>query len=152
MDNAGAVVNESPQPCRVLVAEDHKLSGELLERTLQSWGYIVRLVENGTDALAIMESESPPEIALLDWMMPGLTGPEICTRLRQTRGRCFAYLVLLTARGQQAEIAHGMEAGADDYIVKPFQSDELRARLKIAQRILTLERKVAELTAAQSKS
>lgn len=140
------------EPCRVLIAEDHNLSSELLERTLKSWGYRVVVTDNGADALAIIESDNPPQLAVLDWMMPNLTGPEVCTRVRQNANRRYVYLLLLTAKGEKQEIAHGLEAGADDYMVKPFRSDELHARLQLGQRVLALEHRVADLTLELQKT
>ena len=99
IDDNARTVSASFEPCHVLVAEDHQLSSELLERTLKSWGYSVVVADNGADALAILESSDPPQLALLDWMMPNMTGPEVCARVRQNAQRRYIYLVLLTAKG-----------------------------------------------------
>lgn len=128
---------------RILIAEDHHVSRHLLERNLMNWGFDVVTAEDGETALRILESEDAPPLAIIDWMMPKLDGIEVCTRVRQRTDRPYIYLVLLTARSQKDEIAAGLDAGADDYVIKPFDPDELRARLKVGQRVVTLERTLA---------
>lgn len=129
---------------RVLIAEDHYVSRHLLERNLMNWGFTVVTAEDGESALSILSGENAPSIAILDWMMPKLDGPEVCRRARKLADRPYVYLVLLTAKSQKEEIAAGLEAGADDYVVKPFDPDELRARLKVGQRVVALERALAK--------
>jgi DNA-binding response OmpR family regulator len=137
---------------RVLVAEDHYVSRHLLERNLMNWGFSVVTAEDGEEALSILESADAPPLAILDWMMPKMDGLEVCTRVREHANRPYVYLVLLTAKSQKEEIAAGLQAGADDYVIKPFDPDELRARLTVGQRVVELERalarKVADLEAA----
>ncbi len=128
---------------RVLIAEDHYVSRHLLERNLMNWGFTVVTAEDGATALSILSGDNPPTIAILDWMMPMLDGPEVCRRTRKLTDRPYVYLVLLTAKSQKEEIAAGLEAGADDYVVKPFDPDELRARIKVGQRVVALERALA---------
>jgi sigma-B regulation protein RsbU (phosphoserine phosphatase) len=139
---------------RVLVAEDHYVSRHLLERNLMNWGFTVVTAEDGEEALAILESEDAPPLAILDWMMPKMDGLEVCARVREHANRPYVYLVLLTAKSQKEEIAAGLQAGADDYVIKPFDPDELRARLTVGQRVVELERvlarKVEDLEAALS--
>lgn len=127
---------KSPGP--ILVAEDDPVAGNLLERRLGEWGYQVYRAENGQQAWDWLKK---PEIriALLDWMMPGLEGPELCRRLRQSNKARYTYLVLLTARDSSFDIIQGLEAGADDYMTKPIHLMELRARLQTAHRIINLE-------------
>jgi CheY-like chemotaxis protein len=141
----------SPPTC-VLLAEDHAVSRHLLERNLVNWGFSVVTVENGEEALSILEREDPPSLAILDWMMPKMDGMEVCTRVRERANKLYVYLILVTGRGQKDEIAAGLSAGADDYVIKPFDPDELRARLLVGQRVVELERglagKVADLEAA----
>lgn len=129
---------------RVLIAEDHYVSRHLLERNLTNWGFSVVTAEDGESALSILSGDNPPTLAILDWMMPKLDGPEVCRRTRKLTDRPYVYLVLLTAKSQKEEIAAGLEAGADDYVVKPFDPDELRARLKVGQRVVALERALAK--------
>src|SRR5215210_6215786 len=128
---------------RVLVAEDHYVSRHLLERNLMNWGFSVVTAEDGEAALGILEGNDSPPLAIIDWMMPKMDGLEVCARVRQRIGRPYVYLILLTARSQKEEIAAGLEAGADDYVIKPFDPDELRARLTVGQRVVGLERTLA---------
>ena len=128
---------------RILIAEDHYVSRHLLERNLGNWGFSVTSAENGEEALCILEGENPPSIAIIDWIMPKLDGLEVCRRVRARKERPYLYLLLLTAKSQKEEVAAGLEAGADDYVIKPFDPDELRARLKVGQRVVQLERTLA---------
>lgn len=140
---------------RILIAEDHFVSRHLLERNLSNWGFQVETAEDGEAAFRILDSEDAPPIAILDWMMPKVDGVEVCRRVRARSDRPYIYLLLLTAKSQKEEVAAGLEAGADDYVIKPFDPDELRARLKVGQRVVELERmlarKHAELEAAQAE-
>lgn len=119
-----------------------------------NWGFKTVTSEDGESALEILNSENPPSLAIIDWMMPKADGLEVCRRIRQQTDRPYVYLVLLTAKSQKDEVAAGLEAGADDYVIKPFDPDELRARLKVGQRVVALERalakKVADLEAAMA--
>jgi len=125
---------------RILVAEDHQVSRHLLERNLQNWGFEVVTAQDGKAAAEILEGPDSPSLAVLDWMMPRMDGLEVCKRVRQNRTGPYIYLLMLTAKSQKDEIATGLEAGADDYVIKPFDPDELRARLKVGQRVVELER------------
>jgi CheY-like chemotaxis protein len=117
-----------------------------------NWGFSVVTAEDGEEALSILESDDAPPLAILDWMMPKMDGLEVCARVREHANRPYVYLVLLTAKSQKEEIAAGLQAGADDYVIKPFDPDELRARLTVGQRVVVLERalarKVADLESA----
>lgn len=140
---------------KVLVAEDDYVSRRLLDRHLHQWGYDVVTAENGTVALGILRGPEPPSIAVLDWMMPEIDGVQLCRLTRQETGRPFVYLILLTAKGSKSDIATGLEEGADDYITKPFDPAELRARIRVGERIVRLEfdlqRKVQDLESALSR-
>ena len=125
---------------RILVAEDHQVSRHLLERNLQNWGFDVISAQDGEAAAAILDGPDAPSLAILDWMMPRMDGVEVCRRVRQSHASPYIYLLMLTAKSQKDEIAAGLEAGADDYVIKPFDPDELRARLKVGQRVVELER------------
>jgi len=129
-----------PEPNRVLLAEDHYVSRLLLERNLSNWGYTVTTAEDGEEALSILESEDAPPLAILDWMMPKMDGMEVCTRVREQLNRPYVYMVMLTAKSRKDEIAEGLHAGADDYVIKPFDLDELQARLAVGVRVAELER------------
>lgn len=128
---------------RILIAEDHYVSRHLLERNLTNWGFSVVMAEDGEKATEILNREDAPSLAILDWMMPKMDGVEVCSRVRARTGRPYIYLVLLTAKSQKEEVAAGLDAGADDYVIKPFDPDELRARLKVGQRVVELERTLA---------
>src|SRR6201996_6062976 len=134
----------SSESNRILIAEDHYVSRHLLERNLSNWGFQVSTAEDGDAAVRVLESESAPPLAIIDWMMPKLDGLEVCRRIRAQTSRPYIYLVLLTAKSHKEEIATGLEAGADDYVIKPFDPGELRARLKVGQRVVELERQLAK--------
>ncbi len=134
----------TPETNRILIAEDHYVSRHLLERNLSNWGFEVVTAEDGEAAVRVLEAEDAPSLAIVDWMMPRLDGLEVCRRIRERKDRPYIYLVLLTAKSHKEEIATGLEAGADDYVVKPFDPDELRARIKVGQRVVELERQLAK--------
>lgn len=121
---------------KILIAEDDPVSKRVLEEFLRKWGHQVIAVANGADAWGILQDDDPPRIAILDWMMPGLEGVEVCRRVRSLPGKAYTFLMLLTAHGQRDSLLKGLKAGADDYLSKPFDGDELRARLHVAERIL----------------
>jgi two-component system, cell cycle response regulator len=124
---------------RILIAEDDPVSRRLLEAFLEKSGYQVVTAVDGLDALRILESEEAPELAVLDWMMPGLEGPQVCQRVRARPDRPYTYILLLTGRSQKDDLLRGLESGADDYVTKPFDAAELRARLHVGERILELQ-------------
>ncbi len=104
-------------PNRILIAEDHYVSRHLLERNLTNWGFEVIAAEDGEKAVELLERDDAPSLAILDWMMPKMDGVEVCKRIRESTGRPYIYLILLTAKSQKEEIAAGLEAGADDYVL-----------------------------------
>jgi diguanylate cyclase (GGDEF)-like protein len=124
---------------KVLIAEDDTISRRMLEAFLVKWGYEVVVATQGEEAWTILQGNDTPRMAILDWMMPGKDGVEICRGLRQRKGRPYIYTLLLTARGQKTDIVQGLEAGADDYVTKPFDPFELRARLRAGRRIVELQ-------------
>lgn len=109
-----------------------------------NWGFSVVTAEDGEAAVGILDGEDAPSLAIIDWMMPKKDGLEVCAHVRGKMDRPYVYLVLLTAKSQKEEIAAGLEAGADDYVIKPFDPDELRARLTVGQRVVALERALAK--------
>jgi two-component system cell cycle response regulator len=130
---------------KILVAEDDSITRHLMQRTLQKFGYEVVLAEDGHKALEILSEKTGPRLALVDWMMPLLDGPELCRRVRsQQSDGSYVYIVLLTSKHGSDDIVEGLEAGADDYITKPFQPAELKARLRTGLRILSLEDKLVK--------
>jgi CheY-like chemotaxis protein len=127
----------------ILIAEDDPVSRRLLEVTLQKWGHAVRAAADGTAAWEILSAEPAPPMAVLDWMMPGLDGPVLCRRIRATPRLAGTYVILLTARTERKDVVAGLESGADDYVVKPFDRDELRARVNVGLRVLALQQSLA---------
>lgn len=123
----------------ILIAEDDPVSRRVLEAFLVKWGYKVVTATDGLDALRILESDAAPPLAVLDWMMPGLEGPQVCQRVRAHPERPYVYILLLSARSQRDDLLQGLESGADDYLTKPFDAQELRARLHVGRRILDLQ-------------
>lgn len=129
---------------KVLIAEDDALSRTLLERTLQRAGYEVTCVENGVGALQELEKENAPRLALLDWLMPECDGVQVCREVRSHKRNVYTYLILLSSKETKKEIVQGLESGADDYLTKPFDVEELKARLRAGERILDLEDRLVE--------
>ncbi len=137
---------------KILIAEDDRISRRLLEMTLQRLEFEVVLTENGAQALEELNQPDAPQLAILDWMMPEMDGVEVCRRIRKQPRDKYTYMIFLTARGQKKDIVTALESGADDYLIKPFDPQELRSRLQVGLRVLKLESalagKVAELEAA----
>jgi diguanylate cyclase (GGDEF)-like protein len=116
----------------------------MLEAFLVKWGYEVLVATEGEEAWGILQGNDAPRLAILDWMMPGRDGIDICRSVRQRKGRPYIYIILLTARGQKEDIVEGLEAGADDYVTKPFDPYELRARLRAGRRIVELQEQLLQ--------
>jgi len=139
---------------KILIAEDDPVSRTFLEVTLVKWGYDVITTCNGNEAWEAYQ-ESAPRIAILDWMMPGIDGAEVCRRVRAIDAKLPTYLILLTAKSEKPDIVEGLTSGADDYITKPFNRQELHARIQVGIRIaelqLSLGERVSELEAALAK-
>ena len=129
---------------KILIAEDDPLSRLMLEKTLRRAGYEVIAVEDGESALKELKKEDPPRLGLLDWVMPGKDGVTVCREVRQSTERAYTYLILLSSKESKAEIVEGLESGADDYLTKPFDVEELKARLRAGERILELEDHLVE--------
>lgn len=124
---------------RVLIADDEGTSRVLLESMAGKWGYEPVVVSDGEQAHEALAAADGPMLAVLDWLMPGLDGPEVCRRLRAAPRSRPLFVILLTAKGSKPDVVAGLEAGADDYITKPFDSDELKARLAIGRRVVELQ-------------
>jgi two-component system cell cycle response regulator len=136
---------------RILIADDSIVSRHLLDATLRKWGYEVVVACDGLEAWNALQGEDSPRIAILDWVMPGLTGPEVCKRVRENSRdseRAYTYLLLLSSKSQREDLIEGLESGADDYLTKPFDQHELKVRLRAGIRIIDLQR---ELLAAHEK-
>jgi diguanylate cyclase (GGDEF)-like protein len=129
---------------KVLIAEDDSISRRMLEAFLVKWGYEVLVAREGEEAWGVLQGNDAPRLAVLDWMMPGRDGIDICQNLRQRKGRPYIYILLLTARGQKEDMVKGLEAGADDYVTKPFDPFELRARLRAGRRIVELQEQLLQ--------
>ena len=135
---------------RILIADDSIVSRHLLDATLRKWGYDVVVACDGNEAWAMLQQEGAPKIAILDWVMPGMTGTEVCRRVRimQQESNLYTYIVLLTSKSQREDLIEGMESGADDYLTKPFDQHELKVRLRPGTRIIELQK---ELVAAKDE-
>ncbi len=127
---------------KVLIADDDPVSRLVVERFLRRWGYEVVAVSDGDKAQKALTTDDGPRLAVLDWMMPGLTGPELCREVRQRVGRPYIYLLLVTSKEGKQDVIGGLNAGADDYLTKPVHPEELHARLRVGVRILELEDKL----------
>ena len=128
---------------KIIIAEDDVLSRRLLETHLQRWGHEVDAYADGAEALAAIRKAVTPAIAILDWMMPGLDGPEICRRVREDQSISQPYLVLLTSKEGSQSTVEGLKSGADDYVTKPFDAAVLHARVDVGIRVLELQSKLA---------
>ncbi|MDT5062095.1 MAG: two-component system, cell cycle response regulator [Acidobacteriota bacterium] len=128
---------------RVLIAEDDMVSRRVLEATLVKWGHEVVVASDGDAALVVLESADAPTLAILDWMMPGMDGVEVCRRARQSSNATPTYIILLTAKTEKEDVVVGLEAGADDYLTKPFSRVELRARIEVGARVIKLQKGLA---------
>jgi len=129
---------------KILIADDDRMSRRLIEKTLEREGYEVIAVDNGRLALQQLSLSDGPRMALLDWMMPELDGPGVCREVRKQHDRPYIHIVLVTSRGSKQDVVAGLEAGADDYLTKPWDAAELTARLRVGQRILQLEDRLVE--------
>jgi two-component system cell cycle response regulator len=129
---------------KILVADDDAVSCQLLERLLNKWGYEVIATHNGTEAWEALQAENAPRVALLDWMMPGMDGLEVCRRVRARSSQPYVYIMLLTANDKVGNLVEGLESGADDYLTKPFHPQELNARVRVGLRMLELETSLVE--------
>jgi len=138
---------------RILIAEDETVSRRVLKMTLESWGHEVIEARDGAVALQILQNDSPPKLAILDLSMPEMDGIKVCNQVRQNSSATPTYIILLTANTRKELIVTGLEAGADDYVTKPFDTDELHARVKVGMRMVDLQmslaQRVAELELAQ---
>ncbi len=125
---------------QVLIAEDDAMFRKILQSWLHGWGYGVTVVEDGAQAWESLQRDPSPELLILDWVMPGVNGLEICRRIRERRGSPYQYIILVTGKDAKQDIVTGLDAGADDYVTKPIDREELQARLRVGNRILTLQR------------
>ncbi len=130
---------QSRHPMKVLAAEDNPVFQSMLRTMLTKWGYDAVITRDGVQAWEQLCSDEAPRMAILDWMMPGMDGVELCRRVRAAAREPYIYILLLTARTDASDLVEGMDAGADDYLTKPFNAHELRVRLRAGRRILDLQ-------------
>src|SRR5256885_8199840 len=126
---------------RILVADDSAVSRKLLEHALEHEPYQVLFAQNGAEALQIV-SESRPQIVITDWMMPGLSGPDLCKKIRDEGNAEYTYIIVLTSSSELDRLVEGLAAGADDYLTKPFHAKELLARIGVGKRIIGMHREI----------
>jgi DNA-binding response OmpR family regulator len=140
---------------RALVADDDRTTAVMLRHTLERWGLEVVVTHDGAEAWAAIQRDPDIGLAVLDWNMPGLDGPEVCRRIRADASREHLHVLLLTGRESRADVVIGLDAGADDYLSKPFDPEVFRARVGVGLRVLKLKEhlaeRVAELEVALSK-
>jgi two-component system cell cycle response regulator len=124
---------------KILIADDDAVSRRLLCAYVEKWGYEAVFAEDGNAALNCLKTADAPRMALLDWMMPGRSGVQICREVRQMYSESYTYILLITANDAKENIVEGLESGADDYLTKPFHAQELLARIRVGLRLLQLE-------------
>jgi diguanylate cyclase (GGDEF)-like protein len=124
---------------KILIADDEPVSRRMLQGLLVKWGYEVVLAEDGNAAWEVLKSPGAPRMALLDWMMPGQNGIDVCRKMRKQRPAPYTYILLITAKDAKESVVEGLESGADDYLTKPYHTQELRARIRVGSRLLDLE-------------
>jgi DNA-binding response OmpR family regulator len=129
---------------KILIAEDDQVSRRLLEATLVKGGYDVIACSDGAEAWQVLQNGNAPPLAILDWMMPEMDGVEVCRRVHEMLTSQPTYLILLTAMGRKEDVVGGLEAGADDYVTKPFDREELLARVRVGLRVVELQRNLAD--------
>ncbi len=141
---------------RILVADDDPVVRRVIQRAIEEDGWAVQLAADGHEAWRAIEGADPPRIVVLDWSMPGIDGIDICRRVRGRAGVSYVYLLMLTARADKDDVVRALDSGADDYLVKPFHPEELRSRIRAAERIIdlesALEERVRELEAERKHS
>lgn len=130
---------------KVLIAEDDLISRRVLEANLVEWGYDVIIASDGLEAWELLQKPGAPNLVISDWMMPHMDGLELCRRIRQMESSGYIYFIILTAKGGKEDVIKGLEAGADDFLVKPFDRQELKYRARIGERIINLELRILEL-------
>ncbi|MDD3853806.1 MAG: diguanylate cyclase [Syntrophomonadaceae bacterium] len=128
-----------------MIADDDALSRKVLEDSLLDWGYDVLVTRNGEEAWEALSQPNHPNLIILDWMMPGYDGVDICRMLRRRQGSRYTYVILLTSRDSRKDLVMGLESGVDDYITKPFDPEELKYRLRIGERIVALEERILRM-------
>ncbi len=129
---------------KVLIAEDDPVYRRVLESRLANWGYEVVVAVDGLEAWTLLQAPDRPHLAILDWMMPGMDGPEVCRRVRDAADPRPTYIMLLTAKDSTEDIVSGLQAGANDYIAKPANREELQVRVQVGVRVVELQLALAD--------
>ena len=137
-------IPEREDSVKILIAEDDLTSRRILEAILKKWEHEVISAQDGLEAWRVLQSNDPPALAILDWMMPGMKGVEICREIRKIKTLTPPYIILLTSKRQREEIVEGLEAGANDYVRKPFDREELHARIRVGDRVVELQKALAD--------
>jgi DNA-binding response OmpR family regulator len=147
---SGAIAARFDKTATVVVADDDPVSREVVSVTVKQWGFHTVLTQDGHEAMAAIRAQKGPVVAILDWMMPGMDGLEVCRRVRQI-GKP-VHIILLTVRAAKEDLVKALESGADDYLVKPFDKNELHARIHVGMRILNLQNALSERVADLEKA
>ena len=130
---------------KILIAEDDPISRHVLEANLLKWSYEVLVASDGGEAWEIIQQPESPRLIISDWMMPRMDGLALCREIRNMEKSEYIYFIILTTKGEKRNIIEGLEAGADDFLIKPFNQEELKYRIRIGERIINLERRILEL-------
>jgi len=132
---------------RALIADDDRVTTAILSAAVAGWGLEPVVANDGAQAWEMLQAPGAADLVIVDWMMPGMDGLELCRRIRNTPSLAATYVLLLTGRSSRADLVAGLDAGADDYMVKPIDPEELRARVQVGVRVATLQRRLAEQVA-----
>jgi two-component system cell cycle response regulator len=135
---------------KILIAEDDPISRRVLEAHLLEWGYEVVVASDGGEAWEIIQQPESPSLIISDWMMPNMDGLELCRKIREMKKSNYTYFIILTAKERQEDVVKGLQAGADDFLIKPFHQEELKYRVHIGERIIELEQRILLLASTDS--
>ena len=130
---------------KLLIADDELTTRALLKSCVIKWGYTVVEARDGLEAMTLLRSQEPPRIAVLDWMMPGLDGVEICSRLQQKNNEQLTYTILLTCKSEKEDVVHALDQGAHDFLSKPVHVGELKSRISVGKRLIEANDRLLEL-------
>jgi len=130
---------------KILIADDDSISRRLLEAFLCDWGYQVQVTMDGGEAWDEIQKQEAPSLVISEWMMPNMDGLELCGNIRKMERSDYTYFIILTSKGRKEDIIKGLEAGADDFLIKPFDKEELKCRVRIGERIINLEQRILKL-------
>jgi two-component system chemotaxis response regulator CheY len=135
---------------KILIAEDDPVSRRLLEAFLSKWGYDIVVTSDGSEAWDVLQRPEAPNLVISDWMMPNIDGLELCRKIREMERSSYTYFIILTAKERKEDVIKGLEAGADDFLIKPFNQEELKYRVQIGERIIELEQRILQLASTDS--